>query len=702
MLMTHDSGTKVLRTADWHKSATRWTQLTFAEDDPQRYDPEFWIDVFKRTRSNATCLSAGGYIAYYPSDIPYHYVSKDIGDTDPFGTLVEGARSLDMHVMARIDPHAIHQDAADAHPEWVCYTAGGKPREHWALPGIWVTCAYGDYNRVFMTKVIEEIVTRYDVDAVFGNRWHGHGTCYCQTCQTNFREFSGYDLPTSNDAQDPVWQAWNAFHRTVLTDLVRHWDKAVKAIRPHASFIPNIGGHSMMEFDIDVIRQLAPILFVDHQGRHGNELAWNAGRQGKLVRATFRDRPVGLITSLNTEGEYRWKDSIQSGPEIEQWAYDGMAHGLFPWFTKFNAVVPDTRWVDHIAAAFNMHAEIEPVLGHMRPTAEIAVIDPATTLRNLPHDQRRAAQLDDMGLYHALVEARIPFECLSDQVLSPETLAPFKLVILANARYLSDAQCDELRDYVARGGNLIGAFETSLHDELGRRRDDFGLADVFGATLSGETRGPLKNTYLSLNGTHELIEGFDGAERIIGGTKQITVDALPGAETPLLYIPDFPDLPMEEVYPREAPRGAALIAREMPGGGRTVYFPWNIGEIFWHTMTTDHARLIVNAVHWALGKPPQVEIKGRGLLDIALHEGEGGQAVAMVNLTNPMMLRPPIREVYPVGPFTVSVRVPEGKSVDSISLLVSGETVSFTRSDDRVSFEVPNIAAIEVAHLSWS
>ena len=62
-----------------------------------KFDPAFWIDVFKRTRSNATCLSAGGYIAYYPSKVPLHYVSKFIGDTDPFGTLVDGARRLGMH-----------------------------------------------------------------------------------------------------------------------------------------------------------------------------------------------------------------------------------------------------------------------------------------------------------------------------------------------------------------------------------------------------------------------------------------------------------------------------------------------------------------------------------------------------------------------------------------------------------------------------
>ena len=159
-----------LRTPDWYKSATRWTQLTLVEDDPIRFDPAFWIDVFKRTRSNATCLSAGGYIAYYPSAVPLHYVSKHLKGRDIFGELVAGARDLGMHVMARVDPHAIHQATADAHPEWIQRMADGSPRRHWSYPSVWITCALGGYNRDFMPKVVREICERYDIDAIFANR----------------------------------------------------------------------------------------------------------------------------------------------------------------------------------------------------------------------------------------------------------------------------------------------------------------------------------------------------------------------------------------------------------------------------------------------------------------------------------------------------------------------------------------------------
>ena len=85
---------------------------------------------------------------------------------------------------------------------------------------------------------------------------------------------------------------------------------------------------------------------------------------------------------------------------------------------------------------------------------------------------------------------------------------------------------------------------------------------------------------------------------------------------------------MEEVYPREEPRGAAVIARETGHGGRSVYIPWNIGEIFWEVMAVDHARLIANAVRWALGKTPRVTVEGPGVIDLALRENVDGVALS--------------------------------------------------------------------------
>src|SRR5215468_6333915 len=64
---------------DWVDKPMRWAQLTLVEDDPGKFDPQFWLDYFKRTKSDAVCLSAGGCVAYYPTTIPLHHRSAWLG-----------------------------------------------------------------------------------------------------------------------------------------------------------------------------------------------------------------------------------------------------------------------------------------------------------------------------------------------------------------------------------------------------------------------------------------------------------------------------------------------------------------------------------------------------------------------------------------------------------------------------------------------
>ena len=60
----------------WYDRPMRWAQLAFVEDDPGNYDPGFWLDFFRRIHADAACLSAGGCVAFYPTQIPLHYRSK--------------------------------------------------------------------------------------------------------------------------------------------------------------------------------------------------------------------------------------------------------------------------------------------------------------------------------------------------------------------------------------------------------------------------------------------------------------------------------------------------------------------------------------------------------------------------------------------------------------------------------------------------
>ena len=80
---------------------------------------------------------------------------------------------------------------------------------------------------------------------------------------------------------------------------------------------------------------------------------------------------------------------------------------------------------------------------------------------------------------------------------------------------------------------------------------------------------------------HPILTGLDEATRIIHGSYRL--DIKPRTEflhPPLTLISSYSDLPMEKVYARVKTDVAELYLREV-GPGRVVYFPWDIGGIFW-------------------------------------------------------------------------------------------------------------------------
>jgi hypothetical protein len=602
----------------WVDKPMRWAQLTLVEDDPGKFDLQFWLDYFARTKSDAVCLSGGGCVAYYPTKIPFHHRSAWLNDRDVLGDLINGCRKLGMVVIARTDPHATYDDVQAAHPDWIAVTADGQPRRHWASPEMWVTCGLGPYNFEFMTEVKRELMSRYRIDGIFINRWDGSGMCYCEHCRKNFRAASGHDLPRTNNPQDPARRAHILWRQERLFALWRTWDDAVRAINPDSCVIPNAGGGANSTLDMKYIGALAPTLMADRQARRGVMPPWANGKNGKEYRATMGRKPIVGIFSVGLEEPYRWKDSVQSAEEIRLWAVDGIANGLRPWFTKFAGSVNDPRWLKPVEELYQWCHGAEKYLRNERPLARVGLVysQQSSWFHAADGARERTEDAAD-GWYHALVEARVPFELVHDRLLDAENLTPFKTLILPHIAALSDAQCEQLRAFVRRGGGLIATHETSLCDEWGVKRKDFGLADLFGVSFVGRSEGPMRNAYLRLEheaaAGHPLLRGLEDAPRIIHGVWRLDVtpkEKFPAP--PLTLIPSYPDLPMEKVFARQ-PRTdiPQVFLREIAGAngatGRVIYFPWDIDRTFWEVLDVDHGRLLANAVAWATNEPADDE-----------------------------------------------------------------------------------------------
>ena len=675
----------------WSNNAMRWAQVAFTEEDPPRYDPDFWFDLFRKAHINAVCLSAGGDIAFYPTQVPLHKRARDLGDRDMLGEMIAGARKQAISIVCRVDPHAMSEEAYAAHPEWAACTQDGQPRRHWAAADMWVTCQNGGFMFDFMPAVLKEITDKYQPEGFFGNRWAGSGMCYCQTCRTKFRAATGMELPASNDPQNPQRKAYIAWNADMRWKQFTLWNDTVKAAKKDCFFSPNGG---LNEPD----KVIHPLIAVDRQGRNGTTPVWMMGKYARQTRAYMQNLPVCGIVNIGVEDDNRWKDSVQTGAELQAWTHAGIARGLRPWFVKFNARVFDPRWVKPITQTFQWHFAHEKYMRNTANLARVALVSSTQSGLFTAGDGVRAAQrvTDSVNGYcQALVEARIPFEMVDDRLMEPDRLDPYRVLVLADVAAMSDRQCQQIRDFVAKGGRIVATGETSLYDETGKRRANFGLSDLFGCDYVKTDNG-VKNSYLTPHHPHPLTRGLEDAPRIIAAAQQLTVKPHDAARQPLTLVPSYPDLPMERVFASPETTDIASVFCRTVGKGRVVYFPMDIDRTFWEVLAPDHLVLLANAVTWAADEAAPMTVTGPGIVDIAYWRQKNSATAHVVNMNNPMMMKGPYREVLPAGPYRVSLAIPAGAKIGAVTLLESGGVPKTTREGDRLVVEIPRIRLHEV------
>jgi len=110
----------------------------------------------------------------------------------------------------------------------------------------------------------------------------------------------------------------------------------------------------------------------------------------------------------------------------------------------------------------------------------------------------------------------------------------------------------------------------------------------------------------------------------------------------------------------------------------------------------DHGRLLRNAVAWAANEAPPVTVTGPGVLDVTVWRQKESLTVHLVNLTNPMMMKGPFRELIPVGEQRVRVTLPPGRRAGKVQLLAAGREVRARAVGGGLEVTVPSVLDHEV------
>jgi hypothetical protein len=106
--------------------------------------------------------------------------------------------------------------------------------------------------------------------------------------------------------------------------------------------------------------------------------------------------------------------------------------------------------------------------------------------------------------------------------------------------------------------------------------------------------------------------------------------------------------------------------------------------------------LLRNVIRWALKEEPLVEVKSPGsVIDAALWKQDKSMTAHLVNLTNPMMMKGPFRELIPVSA-EVTIRPPKDKKVAGVNLLISGQKPDYKLEGGNVKVSIPKIEDYEI------
>ncbi|HEY5511798.1 MAG TPA: hypothetical protein VIK10_12310 [Prolixibacteraceae bacterium] len=127
----------------WYKRVIRWGQTNITEKDPLTYDIQWWRNHWKKTQTQGVIVNAGGIVAYYPTNIPFHYKAQYLQGRDLFGDLCKAAHEDGLVVFARMDSNRAHEELYKAHPDWFAIDENSKP---YRAADLYITCVNSPYR----------------------------------------------------------------------------------------------------------------------------------------------------------------------------------------------------------------------------------------------------------------------------------------------------------------------------------------------------------------------------------------------------------------------------------------------------------------------------------------------------------------------------------------------------------------------------
>jgi hypothetical protein len=713
----------------WYRRTLRWGQTNITEIDPAGYDINWWRQHWKRTRVQGVILNAGGIVAYYPSKYPLHYRPPQLGDRDLYGELAKAAHEDGLAVFARMDSNRTHEAFYKAHPDWFARDAAGKP---YRAGELYVTCVNSPYYDEYIPGILAEIIERTRPEGITDNSWSGLGRdsiCHCDNCAKKFQERAGKKIPREKNWDDPVyrdWIEWNYVRRLEIWDLNNRATKVAGG--PDCLWVGmnsgSINAQCRSFRNLKEICRRAEILMLDHQARSEGGFQQN-GETGKFMHGLLGwNKLAPESTAMYQAGQPTFRKASKPEPEVRLWMLEGFAGTIQPWWHHIGAYQEDRRQYRTVEPMNRWHEANQEYLVGREPIASVGLVWSQTNTDYYGRDNpEELVELPFRGMANALLRGRIPYLPVHADHIERDR-PRLSVLVLPNLAVMSPSQCAAVRRFVERGGNLIATGQTSLYDPFGEPRNDFALADLFGAHVrsaqDNSTRperrraGEALHSYLRLapdlragvygpkignepppsRKRHPILKGFDETDILPFGGSLGSVRAEAGAAVLATFVPPFPVYPPESSWMRVPRTDIPALILPVARKGRVAYMPADLDRRYARDNLPDHGNLLANLVRWAAGDTIPLAVHGPGLIDCHFYRQSNRLVLHLVNLTNTG--RGPVDELIPVGPLRIEVRTIEGLPVSKMRSLVSQAESELTLENGWAACQIRSLVDHEV------
>jgi len=652
------------------------------------FEPRKAIEVATALNADSLRYPAASYFAYFAtkSGYPVHPELKG----DPMRETLERCRAAGLKTIAYVPLNHPFMDAASKDPRyegWRKHTADGGPMitEHYGFAKYFEGCLNSPVREMIWSLVKEVLAYDYDVmyfDGPYQGMQNAREYCHCQYCEAAYRKRFGKPVPSQAEklarADEVEYQNWMA--NEVVIAFLRDIKQYIQKTRDVPVLFNDTSLLSRREWRDRAIPVVDGFMFEAAETPEEKLFNLQLGHSTGKTIWTY----VGSHTEYNREHMKSdrvrgWFSYPVEGPELEMDGATAIAGGAgivywglsrFFYQPKGPLEYESGRYVKETFDFAKQHRELLASM-EPRPVAGIVVGDQTIDWFTGKHYVSKGYENYYRGAWQVLKDLSYDAEPFLDWMMTPELLDRYKLVWVANAACLSDAQCKMLRDYAAKGGALVVTHLSGVADEYGKMRKASGLEDLTGAVFSDVEPVEIPDLYVKLP-WGELLPQDPQVMRFRAGA---------GADV------------LAETIDRghRANLGPAIVRK-----GRVIYIGSGLEAIYNEARLTDVGRLLGSLINPILHDHRTYLVPDRPGLVPHLTASRNTILLHLLadngNKTKKLRIR---EEFAPMENVRALVRVPAGRNVRGLSLLRAGTRLSAEVDDGWIDVTVPRVLVHE-------